>query len=68
MIVKMKAPPVDALPKTNAKMAKTIAKNVEATAANCGEFPNGAPIKNDQLHSESLDSSSVSMWLQFSAK
>ena len=39
--------------KTSAKIAKTIARNVDATAASCGLFPNGAATKNDQLASPS---------------
>lgn len=53
-MVKMKAAPVEAFAKTRARMAKTMAKNVDATAASCGEFPNGALMKNDQLHNEKL--------------
>ena len=34
MIVKINAAPVDACSKTRAKMAKTIAKKVDAAAAN----------------------------------
>lgn len=46
----MKATPVEALLNTSARIAKTIDKNVDATAASWGELPNGALIKNDQLH------------------
>ena len=34
---------------TRARMANIMAKNVVTTAANCGLFPKGAEVKNDQL-------------------
>ena len=51
-MVKMNATPVVAFEKTSARIAKTIARNVEATAASCGLFPKGAATKKDQLASE----------------
>ncbi len=43
----MKAAPVPACSNTKARIAKTIERNVEATAANCGDFPKGAAMKKD---------------------
>ena len=51
MIVKMNAAPVLAWLNTSARIAKTMARNVEATAASCGLLPNGVATKNDQLAS-----------------
>ena len=47
--MKTKAAPELARLKTSARMAKTIARNVDATAASCGLFPKGVATKNDQL-------------------
>lgn len=52
MIVKMTAPPVLRLLRTKATMARMIARNVENTAASCGDLPKGAAVKNDQLARE----------------
>lgn len=41
------AAPVPALLNTKARIAKTIERNVEATAANCGDFPKGDAMKKD---------------------
>ncbi len=51
MIEKMNAAPVLARLNTSARMAKTMARNVEATAASCGLLPKGVATKNDQLAS-----------------
>ena len=47
--MKTNAAPVLARLNTSARIAKTIARNVEATAASCGLFPNGVATKKDQL-------------------
>lgn len=41
------AVPVPALLSTRARIANTMDKKVEATAASCGLFPNGAATKKD---------------------
>lgn len=51
MSVNTNAAPVLARANTRARIAKTIERNVDATAASCGLFPNGAATKNDQLAS-----------------
>lgn len=56
MIVNMKAATLPALPKTKARIANRIAKNVDTTAANWGLLPKGAATKNDQLASVSPSS------------
>jgi hypothetical protein len=49
MIENIKAAPVLAWPKTRARIAKMIAKNVDATAASWGLLPKGTAMKKDQL-------------------
>lgn len=53
MIVKMNAAPLLARANTSARIANAMARNVDATAASCGLFPNGAATKKDQLASVS---------------
>ena len=48
-MVKIKAAPFLADLNTNAITARTMAKNVVTTAANCGLLPKGAATKKDQL-------------------
>ena len=50
----MNAATFDARPNTCARMANRTEKKVDATAANCGDFPKGAPTKNDQLAKDNL--------------
>ena len=50
----MNAAPLEARPNAWARMARTIAEKVEATAANWGELPKGALTKKDQLVNEKL--------------
>lgn len=45
----MNMTPLPLVCKTKPRTAKTIASNVDTTAANCGLFPNGAAMKKDQL-------------------
>ena len=61
MIVNMNAAPVEAFPKTSARIARTIARNVDATAASCGELPKGALMKKDQLQRERLGGNAFSL-------
>ena len=57
----MNAPPVFMCPATRASIAKSILKNTDATAANCGDFPKGAPRKKDQLASDKLNECDMSV-------
>ena len=50
----MKAIPVVAREKARARIANRIAKNVDETAANWGDFPNGAAANSDQLARDKL--------------
>ena len=59
MIVNRNADPVVALPYACARIANSIAKNVDATAASCGEFSKGVATKNDQLANDNLSKQSA---------
>jgi len=52
MIVKIHARPELTLPRTRAKTANRIARNVDNIAANWGLFPKGTATKKDQLAKE----------------
>ncbi len=54
MIVNIKDTSVDACVNTRARMAKRSEENVDETAANCGDLPNGAATNKDQLARDSL--------------
>lgn len=52
MSVNINAVPLPTAPITNARIAKSREKNVDATAASCGLLPNGTATNRDQLASE----------------